>query len=108
MHYAGQYICVVEGAIPTRDGGIYYTVNGRPSLQILEEATSQARATIAAAACVFDAGVVAATPSPTGAVDVSVAVPDLTNQISLPGRPSNGVNLVPKIVHLLIYLLQSQ
>ena len=41
-------------------------------------------------------------------MDVSVALPDLTNLISLPGRPSNGVNLVAKIVRLLIYLLQSQ
>lgn len=101
--YAGQYICVVDGAIPTRDGGIYCTVNGQTALQIVQEVTSHARATIAAGACAFDGGIVAAAPNPTGAVGVRAAVPGLTNLINLPGCPSNGVNLVATIVHLLTY-----
>lgn len=101
--YPGQYICVVEGAIPIANGGIYCTVNGRTALQVLQEVTSQARATIAVGSCAFDGGIVAAAPNPTGAVGVRTAVPGLTNLINLPGCPCNGVNLAATFVYLLTY-----
>ncbi|NQU49381.1 MAG: twin-arginine translocation signal domain-containing protein, partial [Planctomycetes bacterium] len=35
--HAGSFILVVEGAIPTKDGGIYCKVGGRTAAQSLEE-----------------------------------------------------------------------
>ena len=34
---AGKFICVVEGAIPTKDGGIYCQVGGRTAVDILND-----------------------------------------------------------------------
>jgi hydrogenase small subunit len=39
---AGKYVLVVEGAIPTRDDGIYYEMGGRPGVQVLREVAAQA------------------------------------------------------------------
>jgi len=35
--YDGKYICVVEGAIPTKDAGIYCKIGGRTAMEILAE-----------------------------------------------------------------------
>jgi hydrogenase small subunit len=101
--YDGQYICVVEGSIPTRDGGIYCTIRGRTALSIVQEVCSGALATIAVGSCAWDGGLAAAFPNPTGAVGVKDAVPGLTNLINLPGCPVNVVNLTATIVHFLTY-----
>src|SRR6266496_2529847 len=38
--HAGKYVCVVEGAIPTKDDGIYCMIGGRTALEIVQEVTS--------------------------------------------------------------------
>lgn len=101
--YDGQYICVVEGSIPTQDGGVYCTIRGRTALSIAQEVCSGALATIAVGSCAWDGGLAAASPNPTGAVGVRDAVPGLTNLINLPGCPVNVVNLTATIVHFLTY-----
>ncbi len=35
--YEGQYICVVEGAVPTKDNGVYCKIGGRAAMEILDE-----------------------------------------------------------------------
>ncbi|MBU0492628.1 MAG: hydrogenase small subunit [Chloroflexi bacterium] len=101
--HAGQYICVVEGAIPTANNGGYCTIGGRTALSIVQEVCGQARATVAMGACAHDGGLAAAYPNPTGAVGVRDAVPGLANLVSLPGCPANVVNLVATIVYLITY-----
>src|ERR1700746_1827696 len=64
----GKFIAVVEGAVPLADGGVYCHVGGRTALDIARHVCSNAAATIAAGACAWDGGLVAASPNPTGAV----------------------------------------
>lgn len=98
---SGQYICIVEGSIPTRDGGIYCTIRGRTALSIAQEVCGSALATIAVGTCAWDGGLAAAAPNPTGAVGVRDAVPGLARLLNLPGCPANVVNLTATLVHFL-------
>jgi hydrogenase small subunit len=102
-NYAGQYLCVVEGSIPTAQGGAYCVIGGRTALGILDEVARGALATIALGACACDGGLAAASPNPTAAVGVRQAVPGLSNLIALPGCPANVVNLVATVVYYLTY-----
>ncbi len=101
--FRNQYICVVEGSIPTRDGGIYCTIRGRTALSIAQEVCSNALATIAVGTCAWEGGLAAAAPNPTGAVGVKDAIPGLRNLINLPGCPANVANLTATIVHFLTF-----
>ena len=99
---AGRFILVVEGAIPTKDGGIYCKVGGRTAAQSLEETASKAAAVIAIGSCASFGGVAAAPPNPTGAV----GVPALINNkavITLPGCPPNPYNLLSTVLHYLTF-----
>jgi hydrogenase small subunit len=86
--HAGKYVCVVEGAIPTRHGGVYCEISGRPSVDILREVASGAGAIIALGSCASWGGIPSAEPNPTGAVGVSEALKGKT-VVSLPGCPPN-------------------
>ncbi|MFZ0739716.1 MAG: hypothetical protein WAM96_21655, partial [Candidatus Acidiferrales bacterium] len=66
--YAGEYIAVVEGAIPTADGGVYCTIGGKTALEIAKHVCSKAAANIAVGACAWDGGLVRSNPNPTGAL----------------------------------------
>ncbi len=98
----GKYLAVVEGSIPTRDGGIYCTIGGRTALDIAREVCGNAAATITVGACAFYGGWPAARPDPTGAVGVEQAVPGIT-LINLPGCPPNAVNITATVVHFLTF-----
>ena len=62
--YRGRYICIVEGSIPTADGGVYCMVRGRTALSIAREVCGGALATIALGSCAWDGGLAAAAPNP--------------------------------------------
>jgi hydrogenase small subunit len=102
-NYRGQYICIVEGSIPTADGGVYCMVQGRTALDIAREVCGSALATISIGTCAWDGGLAAAAPNPTGATGVRGAVPGLTNLVSLPGCPANVINLTATLVHFLTF-----
>jgi hydrogenase small subunit len=102
-NYRGQYICVVEGSIPTKNGGIHCMIGGRTALSIAQEVCSNALATIAVGTCAWEGGLAAAAPNPTGAVGVKDAVPGLQPLINLPGCPMNVANLTATIVHYLTF-----
>ncbi len=99
----GQYLCIVEGSIPTANGGVYCTIRGRTALSIAQQVCTAARATIALGTCACDGGLAAAAPNPTGAAGVKTAVPGLTSLLNLPGCPANVVNLTATLVHFLTY-----
>lgn len=101
--FPGQYLCVVEGAIPTAANGIHCMIRGRTALSIARQVCSQALATIAVGTCAWDGGLAAAHPNPTGAVGVRQAVPNLATLINLPGCPANAVNLAATITHFLTF-----
>ena len=90
--HAGEYIAVVEGAIPTADGGVYCTIGGKTALEIAQHVCSKAAANIAVGACAWDGGLVRSNPNPTGALGLQEAVPGLKNLINLGGCPHNPAN----------------
>jgi hydrogenase small subunit len=100
---AGGYLLVIEGAIPTKDDGIYCCIGGKTSLQLLDEALSNALAVVAVGNCATFGGLPKANPNPTGAVSVLELVKDKKPVINLPGCPYNPVNLTATIVHFLTF-----
>lgn len=66
--YAGQYLLVVEGSVPTANGGKYCTIGGRTAVDLLQEAAAGAAAVIATGNCAAFGGIPMAQPNPTGAV----------------------------------------
>jgi hydrogenase small subunit len=96
------YIAVVEGGIPTADGGAYCTVGGRAFQDVVREVAEGALATIAVGSCAFDGGLPAAAGGPTGAVGVG-RVAQGSPVINLPGCPLNVENLTATIVHYLTF-----
>jgi hydrogenase small subunit len=100
--YKGKYICIVEGAIPMKDGGVYGCVGGKSHLDRARQVCGGALATIAVGTCASFGGIPAAVPNPTGAVGVREAVPGAT-VINLPGCPVNADNLTATVVHYLVF-----
>lgn len=99
--YAGQFICVVEGAIPTRYNGGYGKVGGRSFLEIAGEVVPKAAAVIAVGTCAAYGGIAAARPNPGGYKGVGAALGIKT--LNIPGCPPNPVNFVGTLVnHLLL------
>jgi hydrogenase small subunit len=99
---AGKYICVVEGAIPTKDNGIYCKIAGRTALEMLDDVAGNAAAVIAIGSCASFGGLPAAEPNPTGAV----GVPALFKKkpvVTLPGCPANPYNLLGVVLQYATY-----
>ena len=90
---AGNFVLVVEGAIPTKNNGQYMMLAGKPAIQVLKEVGSQAAAIIAMGSCASWGGVASADPNPTGATGVDSII---TNKpvVNLPGCPPNPYNLL--------------
>lgn len=98
----GQYIAIVEGAIPTKDNGVYCTIGGRSAYDIATEVCSNAAAVITVGACAFYGGWPSANPNPTGAVGLG-SVLSGKKILNLPGCPPNGVNITATLVHFLTF-----
>ena len=94
---AGKYVLVVEGAIPTKDDGVYMQMGGRPAVQVVREVAAQAAAVIAIGSCASWGGVPSADPNPTGAVGVDSVVSGKPI-INLPGCPPNPYNLLAVVL----------
>jgi [NiFe] hydrogenase small subunit len=96
----GKFLCVCEGAIPTKDGGVYGMVGGRPMLDIAKDIVPKSLATVCVGQCACFGGVQAAEPNPTKAVSVSEATGVKT--VNVAGCPPNPINMVATIVHYLL------
>ena len=101
LHAAIQkdFVCVIEGAIPTAGNGLYGKVGGKTMLQIAQEVVPKAKALINIGTCASYGGVQAAKPNPTGAKGVNEALG--VKGINLPGCPPNPINFVGAVVHYL-------
>ncbi len=89
----GKYVLVVEGAIPTKDDGIYCKVGGRTALDIVREAADHAGAVIAIGSCASFGGIPAAEPNPTGAKGAPQVLAGKT-VVTIPGCPANPYNFL--------------
>jgi hydrogenase small subunit len=94
----GQYIAVIEGAIPTGEG--FCTIGGRSALDLVREVAGNAKATLAVGACAWDGGLVQ--HGPTNGQGVQDVVPGV-NVVNLGGCPHNPANTVAVLVHYLTF-----
>ena len=99
--YAGQYVLVVEGSIPTKDGGVYCTVSGKTAVQQLKEAAENALAIVAVGTCGAFGGLPHAYPNPTGAVGAGSIIKDKP-VINVPGCPPMPEVITNTIAHVAI------
>ncbi len=100
--HAGKFICVVEGSIPTKDGGVYCKIAGKKAVDIMQEVGSKAAAIIAIGNCASFGGVQSAPPNPTGAsgvMDVLKGKPI----INVPGCPPNPYNFLATVLYVLTF-----
>jgi hydrogenase small subunit len=94
---AGKYVLVVEGAIPTRDNGVYMQLGGRPAVQVVKEVAAKATAVIAIGSCASWGGIPSSDPNPTGAVGVDTVISGKPI-VNLPGCPPNPYNLLAVVL----------
>ena len=90
---AGKYICVVEGAIPTKDNGIYCKIGGKTAIDMVNEVADKAGAIIAIGSCASWGGIPSADPNPTGAVGAPQILAGKT-VVTIPGCPANPYNFL--------------
>jgi hydrogenase small subunit len=99
----GKFILVTEGAIPTKDGGIYCKIGGRPAVEILRETAPKAAAIVAIGSCASWGGLPSAEPNPTGAVSTQEALGDKFKVINIPGCPPNPYNFLSTVLYILTF-----
>jgi len=100
--YAGQYILVVEGSISTLDDGVYCTIGGRSSVDLLLESAAGAAAIIATGNCSAFGGLPRAKPNPTGAVSVSDLIKDKP-VVNIAGCPAIPEVFTGLLAHFLVF-----
>ena len=100
--YNGQYVLVVEGSIPTGDGGVYCTISGQTSLDLLNEAAAGAAAIIATGNCAAFGGLPRAKPNPTGALGTMDIIKDKP-LVNIPGCPAIPEVFTGILAHFLIF-----
>lgn len=109
--HSGKYVLVVEGAIPTKQNGIYGSLgeqNGRPvsMLSWLERLGGNAMATLAVGTCAAYGGLSAAEPNPSGSKGVQEVYKMLAIQspvINIPGCPPHPDWFIGTVAKILLY-----
>lgn len=109
--HQGKYVLVVEGAIPTKENGIYGSVgeeNGKPTtmLQWVDLLGRNAMAVLTVGTCAAYGGLPAAEPNPSGSKGVSdvFAVLNIaTPVINIPGCPCHPDWFIGTVAKILLY-----
>ncbi|MFA5081005.1 MAG: hydrogenase small subunit [Hydrogenophilaceae bacterium] len=97
----GKYLLVVEGAIPTKDGGIYCKVGGQTAIEMVKECAKDAAAVVAIGSCASWGGMPSTGPNPTGSSSVAEVLGKVVPNI--PGCPPNPYNFLSTVVHYLTF-----
>jgi hydrogenase small subunit len=100
--YKGQYLMLVEGSVPTADGGVYCCIGGRTALDIVKEAAAGAKAVVCWGSCASNGCIQAAKPNPTSATPIDQIVSG-TPLIKVPGCPPIAEVMAGTVVHLLAF-----
>jgi hydrogenase small subunit len=95
----GQYILVVEGALPTKENGIYCTIGGQTAIDMLKECAADAAAVIAIGSCATWGGMPSTSPNPTGSTSAQEILQ--APVVNIPGCPPNPYNFLTTVVHYL-------
>lgn len=109
--HKGKYVFIVEGAIPTRDGGIDGTLgeeDGKPvtMLEWVRRLAPGAMAILAVGTCAAYGGLPAAAPNPTGAKGIGDVLKMLavrTPVINIPGCPCHPDWFIGTVARVLLY-----
>jgi hydrogenase small subunit len=99
----GKFILVAEGAFPTKDGGIYCQVGGRPVVDILRETAPLAMGVVAIGSCSSWGGIPSAAPNPTGAASAQEVLGGKFKVINIPGCPPNPYNFLSTVLYILTF-----
>ncbi len=97
----GSYLLVIEGAIPTRDGGIYCKIGGQTAIELTKECAADAAAVIAIGSCASWGGMPSTDPNPTGSSGVAAVLGKPV--VTIPGCPPNPYNFLSTVVHFLAF-----
>ncbi|MDB1122369.1 hydrogenase 2 small subunit [Vibrio algarum] len=100
--YKGEYVLVVDGSIPIKDGGVYCMVAGKPIVEHIKEAAEGAAAIIAIGSCSSWGGVASIGVNPTEAKSLQEILPGKTI-VNIPGCPPNPHNFLATVAHLLTF-----
>jgi hydrogenase small subunit len=100
QNYPGEYILLVEGSVPLKDDGVYCTIGGRSSEDILLEAAAGAAAIIAWGSCASNGCIQKARPNPTNATPIHKIVNKPV--INVPGCPPIGDVMTAVVTHILV------
>jgi hydrogenase small subunit len=96
----GKYILVVEGAIPTKQNGIFCKIGGKTAIELVQECATDAAAVIAIGSCASWGGMPSTGPNPTGATSVAEILGKPV--LNIPGCPPNPYNFLTTVVHYLV------
>jgi hydrogenase small subunit len=97
----GKYLLVIEGAIPTKDGGIFCKIGGKTAIELAKECAADAAAVIAIGSCASWGGMPSTDPNPTGASSVSQVLGKPV--VTIPGCPPNPYNFLSSVVNYLTF-----
>lgn len=101
----GQFILVVEGAVPTAEEGFYGTLGEEPMVERVESLGRAAQAVIALGTCAAFGGIFAASPNPAGCVGVGRLLEERgieTPLINVPGCPPHPDWFVGTVATILL------
>jgi len=106
----GRYLLIVEGAIPTAEGGLFGTLGEEPLAERAASLGRAAQAAIALGTCASFGGIFAAAPNPTGCISLGELFKQggiTTPLINLPGCPPHPDWFVGTVVGILLAGLDS-
>ena len=101
QQFKGKYVMVVEGAIPTKDSGVYLKIAGKPFLDIVREVSKGAAYNVAVGTCASFGGIPAAEPNPTGAKGLKDVVAGPV--VNIPGCPAHPDWVVGSLVQIIMF-----
>lgn len=109
INYSGEFILIIEGAIPSGDKEYYCTIGHQDGSELTMLAAAKkyaalAQYVVAAGTCAAFGGISAAAPNNTNCVSVSNAVAGLTKNpvINLPACPVHPTVLIQTVVNLIL------
>ena len=100
--YRGEYILAVEGAVATKDNGVYCMSGGHTFSSLLEKAVSGAKAVIAYGSCAVYGGIQAAAPNPTGSSGITHFTGSVPT-VNVPGCPPIPEVMTGVIMHVALF-----
>lgn len=98
----GKYLLVVDGSIPTKDGGIYCKIAGHTVLDLLHEMAPNAAAVVAIGSCAAWGGIPSSGPNPTHAKPVHELLKGKP-VVNIPGCPPNPYNFLSTVLHFVAF-----